>query len=226
MAPHNIWIECAHRARVGEELTVRIKFGHDFVLQGKADPLRTKAWLISPVGSRTPLALETGETDLAVAFTPAEPGVYTLLVEYDGKIWSIAHSGRHLRGPRSDHPGIMVEKSVYYYQFAKAFVSVESDVSWPGPMGSELELAPQSPAGGRLMLAVLYKGQPLEGARVQAFRSGDGFSDTATTDAEGVVYFPFKGGSWMILASHTDPQKDVAGQYDERGLVAVFTITH
>ncbi|MDI6711499.1 MAG: DUF4198 domain-containing protein [Bacillota bacterium] len=225
MAPHNIWIKCPYRARPGEELTARIRFGHDFVVQGKADPLRTRTWLISPAGNRIPLAVEAGEADLTAVFRPAEIGVHTLLAEYDGKIWSIGSDGRHLRGPRADHPDVTIVKSVYYYQYAKALVVVERDGPWPGPSGAEFEIVPRPPAEERLELAVLYEGRPLGGARVQAFCSGSSFPRTAGTDAEGVVSFPFRDGNWMILASHSDPRKGAPGRYDERVLTAVFTFT-
>lgn len=225
MAPHNIWIECPYRARPGAELTARIRFGHGFVVQGKADPLRTRIWLISPAGDRIPLAVEAGDADLAAVFTPAGIGVHTLLAEYDGKIWSIGRDGRHLRGPRTDHPGATIVKSVYYYQYAKALVAVERDSPWPGPSGAKFEIVPRPPAEGRLEVAVLYEGRPLQGIKVQAFRSGNPFPYAAGPDAEGVASFPFRDGNRMILASHGDPRKGVPGLYDERVLTAVFTFT-
>ncbi|AEG15562.1 Nickel transport complex protein, NikM subunit, transmembrane [Desulfofundulus kuznetsovii DSM 6115] len=225
MAPHNIWIECPYRARPGEELTARIRFGHDFVVQGKADPSRTKTWLISPAGNRIPLAVEVGEADLTAVFRPPETGVYTLLAEYDGKVWSIGSDGRHLRGPRADHPGVTIVKAVYYYQYAKALVAVERDGPWPGPSGAEFEIVPRPPAEERLEVAVLYEGRPVGEVKVQAFRSGNPLPHSTSTDAEGVVSFPFRDGKWMILASYSDPRKGAPGWYDERVLTAVFTFT-
>ncbi|QGP93857.1 hypothetical protein MGLY_32800 [Neomoorella glycerini] len=224
MAPHNIWIECPHRARAGEELTARIGFGHNFIVQGKADPLRTGAWLFTPGGKKVPLAVDAGEKELTVAFVPGEGGVYTLLCEYDGKIWSIGRDGRHLRGPHTDHPGIDITRSFYAYQFAKTFINVETDYPWPGPLGLELEIVPQPPARGQLEVAVLYEGRPLKGISVQAFRTGDPSPYTTCTGAQGMARFPFTKGSWMILTNYANPQKGVPGQYNERYLTAIFTL--
>ncbi len=224
MAPHNIWIECPYRARAGEELTARIRFGHNFIVQGKADPLRTGVWLVTPGGRKVPLTVDAGEKELAVAFVPGEWGVYTLLCEYDGKIWSIGRDGRHLRGPRTDHPGIEITSSFYSYQFAKTFISVETDYPWPGPLGLELEIVPQPPAHRQLEVAVLYEGRPLTGISVQAFCAGNPSPYTASTNAQGIARFPFAKGRWMFLTSYADPQKGVPGQYDERCLTAVFTL--
>ncbi|MFZ5648919.1 MAG: DUF4198 domain-containing protein [Bacillota bacterium] len=225
MAPHNIWLSCPPLARAGDEVKCFINFGHYFTVQGKADPLRTRAWMVTPGGEKMPLSIADGETELAISFTPTSTGTYTVLAEYDGKIWSIAGDGRHLRGPRADQPGIEIEKSVYYYQCAKAFITVEEDITWPGPSGTELEIIPHPNNGGVLPVTVTYGGKPLADAQVYAFRQGDQPAHIARTDNMGKANLPLAPGSWMLLVSHQDPAKGVAGQYDERGLTAVFTFT-
>ena len=224
MAPHHIWIECHQRPRLGEPFTATLGFGHGFVAQGRADPLRTLAWLVDPAGMRAPLAVSTGDGQTTLQFTPRGPGVYTLLCEYDGRIWSIGRDGRHLRGPRSEHLGVDIEKSIYSYQFAKSLIAVETDHPWPAPLGVELEIVPRTPGRKELEVAVLYKGHPLNQAPLQAFRPGDGSPHAALTDARGVARFPVVEGRWTILASHCDRQGAASGQYDERSLTSVLTL--
>lgn len=225
MAPHHVWIQCPTRARLWEVLTARISFGHDFVVQGRADPLRTRVWLIKPTGERIPLAIAPGEGEPTVTFTLDTPGRHTLLVEYDGKIWSIGRDGRHLRGSRADHPGVPVAKVVYYYQYAKAMVTVGDEDAWPGPTGVEFEIVPHPLRDGWIGLAVLYEGRPLEGAEVRAFCSGAEDAQVAITDAKGSVGFPFRGGSWLFITNYEDPTKSVPGEFDARVVTAVLTIT-
>lgn len=226
MAPHNIWLSCPPRARVGDEVKCLIQFGHYFTVQGKADPLRTKAWVVTPGGEKLPLPIADGETELAITFTPASTGIYTVLAEYDGQIWSIAGDGRHLRGPQANHPGIEIEKSVYFYQFAKSFIAVGEDATRPGPFGTELEIVPHPGAGGVLPVTVTYEGKSLADAPVYAFGQGDQTAQHIVyTDSGGKVNLPLAPGNWMLLVSHYDPAKGEAGQYDGRGLTAIFTFT-
>jgi len=226
MAPHNIWLSCPPLARAGDAVNCLVQFGHYFTVQGKADPLRTKVWVVSPEGEKMPLAIVDGETELTVTFTPASAGVYTVLAEYDGKIWSITRDGRHLRGPRADHPNIEIVKSVYFYQFAKVFIAVGEDATRPGSFETELEIVPHPDAGGVLPVTVTYEGEPLAGVPVYAFRQGEQHPEhIVQTDNKGKVNLPLTSGNWMLVVSHYDPAKGVAGQYDERGLTAVFTCT-
>ena len=224
MAPHHIWIECHQRLRPGEPSRAVVRFGHGFVAQGRPDPLRTLAWLVDPSGRKASLAIPTGEGQTTLQFTPIEPGVYTLLCEYDGRIWSIGRDGRHLRGPRGEHPGVDIERSIYSYQFAKSLMAVETDRPWPGPLGVELEIVPGPPGRDELEVAVLYRGEPLAGTPLQAFCPGNGSPYTAVADAGGTARFPIVEGSWMILASHSDRQGTESGQYDERSLTSVLTL--
>lgn len=224
MAPHHIWIECLQRPRPGEPSVATLGFGHGFVAQGRPDPLRVLAWLVDPAGAKAPLAVRTDEGQTTLQFTPIEPGVHTLLCEYDGKIWSTGRDGRHLRGPRSEHPGVDVERSIYSYQFAKSLIAVETDRPWPDPLGVELEIVPRPPGREEFEVAVLYKGRPLTEAPVQAFCPGNGSPHAVCTDARGGARFPLVKGSWMILTSHSDRQGAASGQYDERSLTSVLTL--
>lgn len=224
MAPHNIWLSCPPRANTGEEVNCFIYFGHNFEVEGKADPSRTRAWLLTPEGRKKHLLLTEQKTKLTATFTPTTPGVYTILAEYDGKIWSIATNGRHLRGPRSAHPEAQIQKSVYYYQSAKTFINVDTGSPWPEPLGTELEIYPQRNADGGLAVTVYYEGKPLAGAGVHAFKQGVDQPRIAKTDSGGMGYFTLTPGDWMILVSHYDPSKGMAGLYDEHGLTAVFNL--
>ncbi|MFZ5634072.1 MAG: hypothetical protein ACOY40_14615 [Bacillota bacterium] len=63
-------------------------------------------------------------------------------------------------------------------------------------------------------------------APVYAFGQGDQTAQHIVyTDSRGKVNLPLASGNWMLLVSRYDPAKGAAGQYDGRGLTAVFPYT-
>jgi uncharacterized GH25 family protein len=80
---------------------------------------------------------------------------------------------------------------------------------WRRPVGLTLELVPETDprplaAGGRFVLRLLYRGQPLAGALVKAYpKDGNERRLSARTDAQGRVRFVLpEGGIWLISAVH------------------------
>ena len=224
MAPHHIWIDCQQQPRLGETFTATLGFGHGFATQGKADPLRARTWLVDPTGTKIALVPQSEAEQTTLRFTPTKPGLYTLLCEYDGRIWSISRDGRHLRGPRSEHPGVDIERSVYSYQFAKTMIALGRDHPRPDPLGVELEIVPRLPGRKELEVAVLYRGRPLAELPVQAFLYSNSCAQVARTDTEGAARFALSEGRWMILAVHADREGADTGGYDERSFTSALTL--
>ncbi|MBZ5708354.1 DUF4198 domain-containing protein [Nannocystis pusilla] len=100
-----------------------------------------------------------------------------------------------------------------YTRYLKAFVRVGDPVDGVSTrvLGHRLELVPERDLAGvhpgdRLGAQLLFAGEPLAGARVEAFSRGpDGrvAAQEATTDGDGRVTFRLdRGGAWLLRAAH------------------------
>ena len=96
-----------------------------------------------------------------------------------------------------------------YRKHTKTYVRVGSaatDRSWAEPVGSPLEIVPESdptqvPAGGSLTARLLRDGTPLAGATVALVRAGESAAVSVQTDAAGRATFSLPAAGWYLLRS-------------------------
>jgi uncharacterized GH25 family protein len=139
----------------------------------------------------------------------------------------LRHQGRH-KGPKSDYQN--VKSSGYYYQYAKTIISGHGSKDLNTVIGHELEIVPidfrHYHAGEEIGLQVMYDGAALPGAVITAaFSANEDDMAEVTTDSDGNALIKLdKSGNWMFKVRHTDPDKSIEGQYDEKVITAIFTV--
>ena len=227
---HEVWLEHDKRhAHVGETVECKLSLGHNMAVDGMADIENVKAAVFDPANEKQDLAVDAGDDCLIVRFDPVLDGYHTVAVEYDAGIYTVTDDGWH-RGPKSDYEN--VKRSGYYYQYARLIVSVGHG----GPKalnsipGHELEIIPVDfrhyHAGEAIELQVIYDGEALAGAVINAASGGYGIdAASATTDSDGIASIKLdKSRDWMFKVRHTDPDKGVEDRYDEKVITAVLSV--
>jgi uncharacterized GH25 family protein len=222
---HDFWIEPSTFAPApGARVLVRLRVGQDF----RGDPVpreaeriaRFSAW--SAAGD-TPIPGVEGTEPAGFATLP-KPGLYFLAygshrasVELPGPKFEeyltlegleAIHDLR-VKKKQTDAPGREV-----FSRSAKALVIAGdgADNSFDRALGLELELIPEKnpvrlPAGATLPLRLLFRGRPLAGAKVVAFRKEQPLQKVdARTDKKGHAELPIAApGTWLIKAVHMIP---------------------
>lgn len=219
---HDLWIEpSAFMPAPGTRLAVRLFIGQLF--RGDVfprDPKYMVRFAVIGPGGESPIP-GVPDTDPAGFLIAGRPGLYELVytsrhasVELDAARFEkyLAEEGLEgiiaLRGRRgqSAAPG-----KELYSRCAKSLIAVGGD---PGSghdrvLGLTLELVPEAnpymlSAGQELPLRLLYRGQPLAGAKVAAVPKDQPASQVAArTDAHGRVRLRLAGaGVWLVKAVH------------------------
>lgn len=221
---HEFWIEPSNfRPAIDEEVSLTLRVGFDLV--GDSLPY-IHSWferyvVVTPKGEQ-PVEALMGD-DPAGAFRPPTAGVYTVVyrsardvAEMDSALFRgyLRREGlEHIAGTYAAklEPTTIVRE--HYARCAKALI-VAGD---PPPevtghdrvLGLEIELiAERNPialqAGEDLPVLLLYRGQPLAGALVNAYGSADPERPiSARADANGRVVLNLpESGIWLINAVH------------------------
>ena len=219
---HDLWIEpSAFMPAPGTRLAVRLFIGQLF--RGDVfprDPKYMVRFAVIGPGGESPIP-GVPDTDPAGFLVTGRPGLYELVytsrhasVELDAARFEkyLAEEGldqisalRARRG-QSAAPG-----KELYSRCAKSLIAVGGDAGsgHDRVLGLTLELVPETnpymlAAGQELAVRLLYRGQPLAGAKVAAVPKDQPASQVAArTDAHGRVRLRLAGaGVWLIKAVH------------------------
>ncbi|GHV88385.1 hypothetical protein AGMMS50267_07450 [Spirochaetia bacterium] len=159
-----------------------------------------------------------------------------------GGYYSILTDGSYADGKRSEvlaaNPGKSVQVSRYFTKWGKLYLNPnKNDRTFSQPLGHDFEIVPlNNPAdmkrNSRIMLRVLYKGQPWVNGEVKAswdyydYHTMDVWAHTAKTDAKGEVAFKLdhinmgKPVLWIFQAG--DMRKSSQAGVDEDNLKATL----
>jgi uncharacterized GH25 family protein len=223
---HDFWIEpSTFTPAPGSRVLVHLRVGQDF----KGDPVpRTNARIerfavVGPAGE-SPVPGIDG-TDPAGFATVGSPGLYLLVFDSDRATVDLAgpkfEEYLTLEGLEKIHD-LRVQKGQtalpsheVYSRNVKSLLTVGDPADAKGydrVLGLDLELIPgKDPSrlanGEKLPLRLLYRGQPLAGAKVVAIRKDRPIpAADARTDKKGYAELPIDGpGIWLIKAVHMIP---------------------
>jgi uncharacterized GH25 family protein len=225
---HEIWLEHNMRhVHVGETVECKLFYGHNMKIDGVAVVENVKATVIDPANEKRDMVVDAGDDGLIATFTPAVDGYHTVAVEYDAGIYTITEEGWQ-KGPKRNYK--KVKSSGYYCQFAKTILPGHEPGEYKLETGQELEIIPLDfrhyHVGDDIALKVLYDGRVLQDAMINAtYRGREGEAIEMKTDAEGKAAFKLeKEGNWLFKVRHSDPEKGLKDQYDEKVSTAIFTI--
>jgi uncharacterized GH25 family protein len=157
-----------------------------------------------------------------------------------GGFYCLFTDGTYADGPRAAaaaaNPGKTIAVARYFAKYSKYYLNpAAADTSYRTPLGHDLEIIPQdNPAGIRkgstVKFSVLYRGQPLANADVQAtydyynYKTANAYAQTGKTSARGEVSFKInQSGVWIIRVS--DTRKSARPGVDEDNLAAIVVFT-
>ncbi len=238
---HDFWLQASDfRPQPGARVTISLHVGQDF--GGEVLP-RIEEWIrrfeYRDASGTHPVPGELGDDPAGVL--PAVRG--TTLVAYEGE-----RNGVRLEAPKfhaylrdEGLEWVIAERKrrgeadwparEWYTRHAKALLCVGEGASgWDHPFGLMLELVPlDDPCAWRpgqpLALRLLFRGRPIEGVLVVAYRDADPQHKVrARTDAGGRVSLPLDGhGVWLIKAVHMERAEAQDTDWDWGSYWASFT---
>jgi uncharacterized GH25 family protein len=233
---HDFWIEpSTFTPAPGPRIPVRLRVGQDW--KGDPVPREgeriVRFTATSAAGAEVPIPGVEGTEPAGFAAFP-KPGLY--LLAYGSHRASVELPGAKfeeylaLEGLEAIHDLRAKRRQVgapgreVFSRSAKAVVRVGKDIKdnndlkdsveagFDRALGLELELIPEKnplrvSAGGTLPLRLLFRGQPLAGAKVVAFRKEQPLQKAAVrTDKKGHAELPLAApGTWLIKAVHMLP---------------------
>lgn len=238
---HDFWIQASDfRPPPGVRVELSLRVGQDF--GGEVLP-RIDEWIVRfdyhDAGGLQPVPGELGDdpagylpavrTSTLVAYQGERDGVklkpakFHAYLRDEGLEWVIAE--RERRG-EADWPA-----REWYTRHAKALICVgEGAPGWDFRFGLPLELEPERDPcawrpGQSLPMRLLFRGRPIEGVLVTAYRDTDPqHKIRQRTDAEGRVSLPLDGpGVWLIKAVHMVRAGDDDPEWDWGSYWASFT---
>jgi uncharacterized GH25 family protein len=223
---HDFWIEpTSARPVVGERVGAALRVGEK--LEGEVVPRRPNRIVrfeaVDDQGTVQPLRGAAG-ADPAGAFVPARPGLHRVLyqgnparldLEPEKFTAYLREEGlEKIVARRAELGESELGSREAYSRSALAAVCVvaseataKPNVGAPRALGLTLELLPESDpcswlAGDEVALRLLFRGRPLEGARVEALHA-ERLDDrpAARTDAEGRIRLRLdRSGRWLVKA--------------------------
>jgi len=158
-----------------------------------------------------------------------------------GGFYCLFTDGNYADGTKKEvqaaNKGKTIAKARYFAKYSKLYLNPSSsDKSFSTPLGHDLEIVPlDNPAsvkkGSKARFSVLYKGQPLPNAEVQAtydyynYKKANAFAQTGKTDAKGEVVLKFNNaGLWLVRISDTRPSTHPDTDEDNITAIVVFTV--
>ena len=235
---HDTWVQTnVHIVRVGDAVHVDLMLGNhgndhrDFKLAGKPTLDGNATFeVIAPDGRRHDLktaAVDQGlapkEGYLTARFQPSAAGLY-LVSQTSDKVVDYA-------------PKRSVKSGKTFFVASKSLDKVpESNPGFDRVLGHPLELVPVSNPvtpmgpGTAIQVRLLYKGQPLAGARVSFIPRGvalaEGFDEKyeRKTDATGRASFEPKEANYYLVAAHHEDAADKGSGYDSTKYSATMTV--
>ncbi len=219
---HYLWVNVDnYSAKVGEEITISLGWGHQFPVDGQiaADKLQ-RLYLISPEGKEIPLNLKSeGGKGLAapVKLKLEKPGSYLVVVEKKSSFVTKTTEGYKYQSQKG-LKGVI--SSSWSEGSAKAVIRVgeSSGNSFQKAINQRYQVIPlDDPAGLKegdyLRVKVTLDGKPYSTsvyATYAGFSKGkDTFAYTTRTDKEGIAKIKIlKSGAWLVKASDEIPYPD------------------
>jgi uncharacterized GH25 family protein len=171
-------------------------------------------------------------------------GVPVVLVgNRKGGFYCLFTDGGYADGGRAEveaaNPDKVVATARYFAKFSKLYLNpAAKDTTFSTPLGHELEIVPLvNPVGIRrgvfstARFRVLYRGEPLAGAEVNAtydyydYKTANAYAQTGTTNERGEVSFKINAsGLWLVRVSDTRPSARPGTDEDNNSAVMVFTV--
>jgi uncharacterized GH25 family protein len=218
---HDFWAE-APSPKANQQLTAMIGYGHNFPEGEEIKPEAFQARFQQPkvYGDSGELTLEAGSSN--TQYHTAEKlaaGNYVVTTETNPSFSTRTKEGYESKPKNETKDPVRCSNSFRYGKEALVLGSAKYNGLAGKPLGQALEIVPQADpskikASQPFPVKVLYKGQPLKGAKVSAYLAGmvkgnSALFFQAVTDPEGLVnVIALKGGNWLAKVTVEEPYPD------------------
>jgi uncharacterized GH25 family protein len=222
----------------GEEIHLRVFYGHAMHPDGLAKGVRISARAITPGGESVKLKLLANKDCYKLRLVPEQEGLWAVGVENDIGPIVVTRGGLYKPGSRKEFRD--AREASYYYQCAKTYFVTGHFCAACGDLfkqvdlrslGHEIELI-VSPGnyqvGDEVMVQVRYQGAPLPETMIAATWSGWHKPDWAqrfVSNGKGQVRVALSTpGNWLFYVRHVDRNRGVPGEYDVRVVSATLCL--
>lgn len=193
----SLWIEADATGKIGKPQIIKVIFGsyNQYRLQkvgGEFEEVKDfTCWLISPAGKHIALHFSPKGTCYEASFTPAEKGVYVVLLE---------NKQRKVEDWSKSTTKIGIAKQ-HYYGRTTIQVGSEQTVAPEAFTDLTIEKYPESQPGSDITLQVLLHGKPVPNATL-FMRHPQMEEQKLTTDQDGKISFHApKAGRYFALVT-------------------------
>ncbi len=217
---HFPWIVPPEQApAIGDPLTFRIGYGHDFP-EGSILPKQRigEISLVAPDGDQVPL--EAHNEGVMSAPLKAE-GVYVAAVAQKRNYYTrTAEVG--IRAPKSEVAGAL--HCSYFGNAMKAIIGSGDSQALTTTFGHPLEIVPLTTpaADSEMKVRLLYRNK--SHATELELISGTGETRTISSGADGTAEFPLSSGEWLVVANVQSDYPDKA-KCDVESFTATLSFT-
>lgn len=236
---HDTWVQTnTNIVRTGDAVHIDLMLGNhgndhrDFKIAGKLAPESIGSFTVAAPNGKTfdlkPDALDLGyapkEGFHTAKFTTATAGLYCTAQSSDG----VVNHGKAVRSVRS---------AKTYFLASPTLDKVSRDYTgFDRPLGHALELVPEmNPVapmgpGQPIRVKLLFRGKPLDGARVSFVPRGatlkEGFDSDheRVTGADGKASFIPKTGNYYLVVTHRTEPAAAGEKYEEVKYAATLTV--
>jgi uncharacterized GH25 family protein len=230
LAAHDMWIEPgSFRPRPGETVTIALSVGEDWNGEPVARnvPRIVRFWAEGP-GGEIPV-LGTHGSVPAGSFQVGQPGLHVVAYRSNNAYLEqpAAEFEAHLKkegleafiAERARRGESAKASRELYSRAIKSLLAAGGDSlgRLDRPLGLTLELVAETdpyraPLGGEMVVRLLYQGEPLDGAQVEAIPAAAPESrQVARSDPSGRIRFRLdRKGAWLVKAIHMRRAKDPA----------------
>lgn len=208
---HDFWISKV-QAEAGQPPVLTLGYGHNFPV-GEDVPeenLATRFQGFTIDGPGGPVKLERGaETKLLTSAKPLADGIYVAWGEATPLFLTQSTQGWAIKAKDEVENPLASNLSAKHAKTVIKAGQGGGDL-WSKPVGQKLEIVPVADPtalapSGQLKVKILFQGQPLPSAKVEAFPSeGDPVSAVAGNDGVAELTLP-RAGWWRVMVEHSIP---------------------
>ena len=230
--------------RAGDTVRIQALSTHYFFVGEELEPADVNEVYVVKNGQRSaalPLERNADRVWYETTYTLADNTPAIAVGNRRGGFYCLFTDGGYADGTRAEaqtaNPGRTIATARYFAKFSKLYLNpAANDATFSTPLGHDLEIVPlDNPArirrGGRARFRVLYKGQPLPNAEVQAtwdyynYRTANAYAQTERTNAQGEVTFRItNSGLQLIRVSDTRPSTRAGTDEENLAAIAVFAV--
>lgn len=230
--------------RAGDTVQLNALSTHYFTVGEELEPVEVNEVYAVKNGLRSaalPLKANADRVWYEAGYRLTDNAPVIIVGNRKGAYYCLFTDGAYADGSRAEaaaaNPGKTIAIARYFAKYSKYYLNPGvNDTSYSVPLGHDLEIIPlDNPArirrGSTARFRVLYNGQPLANADIQAtydyydYKTANAYAQAGKTDARGEASFRIdQTGIWIIRISDTRRSTKPGTDEDNNSAIVVFTV--